>query len=193
MPKKPKKVLIFRNFLKNYLDRINSYLNTVRVDKNGSEACPFVIINSIVEVFDCEEEEKCKYRIVLPFSKEYDTSLTVLHVFPRWAGPCFSKCKRQRQCTDTHRHVALYNTGHYSSRRKDANVKWFNSINRHLTIISNITWKIKPDGFAKYIIYFKCAENKHVWWINCMTDNLKKGGLVFRAQKMRDKNVVKKA
>ncbi|ABN54222.1 MAG TPA: transcription elongation factor GreAB [Hungateiclostridium thermocellum] len=70
-----KESINFQEFFKNYLDRINSYLNTVRVDKNGSEACPFVIINSIVEVFDCEEEEKCKYRIVLPFSKEYDTSI----------------------------------------------------------------------------------------------------------------------
>jgi len=117
-----KEVLIFRNFLK-LPGSINSYLNTVRVDKNGSEACPFVIINSIVEVFDCEEEEKCKYRIVLPFSRNMILPLTVLHVFPAGQGPAFQKCKRQRQCTDTHRHVALYNTGHYSSRRKDANVK----------------------------------------------------------------------
>ncbi|WP_265446236.1 GreA/GreB family elongation factor [Acetivibrio straminisolvens] len=70
-----KESINFQEFFRDYLERINNYLDSVRVDKNGSNVCPFVIINSIVEVYDSEEEEKCQYRIVLPFSKQYDTSI----------------------------------------------------------------------------------------------------------------------
>ncbi|HOM01909.1 MAG TPA: GreA/GreB family elongation factor [Acetivibrio sp.] len=70
-----KESINFQEFFNNYLEQINNYLSTVCVDKNGSNVCPFVIIDSIVEVYDSEEEEKCRYRIVLPFSKQYDTSI----------------------------------------------------------------------------------------------------------------------
>lgn len=65
----------FQEFFRDYLDRINTYLSTATVGKDGANSCPFVIIDSVVEVFDSEEAEKYKYRIVLPFSKQYDASV----------------------------------------------------------------------------------------------------------------------
>jgi len=70
-----KESINFQEFFRDYLEQIKNYLSTATVDKNGSNSCPFVIIDSIVEVFDSEETEKYKYRIVLPFSKQYDASI----------------------------------------------------------------------------------------------------------------------
>jgi transcription elongation factor GreA len=65
----------FKAFFKDYVDYINGYLSTVKVGKGGMTTCPFVIIDSIVEVFDAEEMENCQYRIVLPFVKGTDAAI----------------------------------------------------------------------------------------------------------------------
>ncbi len=65
----------FKEFFKDYIDYINGYLGTVKGGKGGLTTCPFVIIDSIVEVFDTEEMENCRYRIVLPFVKETDSTI----------------------------------------------------------------------------------------------------------------------
>ncbi|NLP14807.1 MAG: GreA/GreB family elongation factor [Clostridium sp.] len=65
----------FKAFFKDYIDYINSYLDTVKVGKGGMTTCPFVIIDSVVDVFDTEEMENCQYHIVLPFVKGTDTAI----------------------------------------------------------------------------------------------------------------------
>ena len=65
----------FEGFFKEYLSTINSYLSTVSVGSGGKNNCPFVIIGSIVDVHDSDDNEDYQYRIVLPYKKQPDTSI----------------------------------------------------------------------------------------------------------------------
>jgi transcription elongation factor GreA len=65
----------FETFFKNYLTNINNYLGSVSVGIGDNCNCPFVIIGSIVDVHDSYDMEDYQYRIVLPYTKQKDTSI----------------------------------------------------------------------------------------------------------------------
>lgn len=65
----------FKAFFKEYLASLNNYLSTVSVGSKGKNSCPFVIIGSIVDVLDTDDMEEYKYRVVLPYVRQKDTSI----------------------------------------------------------------------------------------------------------------------
>lgn len=65
----------FEEFFNNYLDSIKGYLNSVNVGAGGKSKCPFVIIDSIVDVYDSDDMEDYQYRIVLPYSNQQDAGI----------------------------------------------------------------------------------------------------------------------
>jgi len=65
----------FNEFFKEYLDNIDNYLSTAKVGKGGSDACPFVIIGSTVDVHDFDYDEDLQYHIVLPYEKKQGTNI----------------------------------------------------------------------------------------------------------------------
>lgn len=58
----------FEAFFKAYLLALTTYLDSVAIGPEGKNECPFVIIGSIVEVFDHCENDSYRYHIVLPYS-----------------------------------------------------------------------------------------------------------------------------
>lgn len=63
------------DFFKEYTAAINTYLNTTKIDGDGDDGCPLVIIGSTVEVEDIDEEEIYQYRILFPYSKNTDAGV----------------------------------------------------------------------------------------------------------------------
>lgn len=63
------------DFFREYTGTISSYLDTVKAGTDNVNSCPFVVINSIVEVQDIEDMETYQYRIVLPYLKDKDMSI----------------------------------------------------------------------------------------------------------------------
>jgi len=64
-----------QEFFREYIDYINNYLGNIKAGTDDINSCPFVIINSIVEVQDMEDMETYQYRIVFPYSEEKDVSI----------------------------------------------------------------------------------------------------------------------
>ena len=64
-----------QEFFREYINFIYNYLDNLKAETDNSDSCPFVIINSIVEVQDMEDMETYQYRIVLPYSEEKDISI----------------------------------------------------------------------------------------------------------------------
>ncbi len=59
--------LEFELLIEDYISKINRYIKNVRKSKKIDTDCPFVIINSIVEVEDIYSKEVEKFKIVSPF------------------------------------------------------------------------------------------------------------------------------
>lgn len=70
-----KESMNFEAFFKEYLANLGSYLSVANVGTGGKRNCPFVIIGSIVDVHDSDDMEDYQYRIVLPYTKQQDTSI----------------------------------------------------------------------------------------------------------------------
>lgn len=65
----------FEAFFKEYLTNLNSYLSTASIGTGGNSSCLFVIIGSTVDVLDSDDVEDYQYRIVLPYTRQQDTSI----------------------------------------------------------------------------------------------------------------------
>ncbi len=65
----------FEEFFNDYLNSIKDYLSLVSIGSGGKNSCPFVIIGSIVDVYDSDDMEDYQYRIVLPYSNQQDSSI----------------------------------------------------------------------------------------------------------------------
>jgi len=57
----------FKQLIGTYINKIEGYISNVQIQKTASEVCPFVIIGSIVEIEDLNDEETEKIKIVSPF------------------------------------------------------------------------------------------------------------------------------
>lgn len=57
----------FNQLIGGYIKQIEGYISKAKVDKAGSDICPFVTIGSIVEVEDLTYQETEKLKIVSPF------------------------------------------------------------------------------------------------------------------------------
>lgn len=64
-----------KELFKNYMKTVSDYLADIKIAPGAADTCPFVIINSIVEVQDTEDMDTYKYRIVLPYSKNADIGI----------------------------------------------------------------------------------------------------------------------
>ncbi len=56
------------NFFREYVVTLKNYVKSPKVVKKDNKIHPIVIIGSVVEVEDMEDNETYRYRIVLPFS-----------------------------------------------------------------------------------------------------------------------------
>lgn len=57
----------FEKLIENYISHIEEYLKKIRKSKKADAECPFVTIDSIVEVENINSGEKEKFKIVSPF------------------------------------------------------------------------------------------------------------------------------
>ncbi|TYQ12827.1 UNVERIFIED_CONTAM: transcription elongation factor GreA [Acetivibrio alkalicellulosi] len=65
----------FEDFFKNYKSTIVNFLDNSTIDKNGITTCPFVLVDSIVDVYDLEDMESYSYNIVLPYKKQDESNV----------------------------------------------------------------------------------------------------------------------
>ncbi len=66
-PKPSKERIEFRELLDNYIKQIDYVIRNAGVREKADNSFPFVIINSVVEVEDLENQDICHFRIVPPF------------------------------------------------------------------------------------------------------------------------------
>ncbi|WIV11861.1 GreA/GreB family elongation factor [Proteiniborus sp. MB09-C3] len=59
--------LEFETLIANYISHIDKYVKKIKKTNKSSTDCPFVIIDSIVEVEDINSKEREKFKIVSPF------------------------------------------------------------------------------------------------------------------------------
>lgn len=64
----PSERIEFEIFIENYISYIEDHLKKIKKSKKTYTECPFVTIDSIVEVEDINSGEKEKFKIVSPFS-----------------------------------------------------------------------------------------------------------------------------
>lgn len=57
----------FEDLINNYVISLDKYIKTAKIADTSNKDCPFVTINSIVEVEDLQDNSVEKYQIISPF------------------------------------------------------------------------------------------------------------------------------
>lgn len=65
----------FQDFIEGYIKKVEERIYNTKVVENKKIICPFVIIGSIVEVENLENNENEKYHIVFPFENNSSTGI----------------------------------------------------------------------------------------------------------------------
>jgi transcription elongation factor GreA len=65
----------FQDFVEDYIKKVEQRIYSAKVVENNKEICPFVIIGSIVELENLEDQEIEKYHIVFPFENNSSTKI----------------------------------------------------------------------------------------------------------------------
>ncbi len=63
--------LDFENLIDNYVINIDKYIQTAKIADTPENDCPFVTINSIVEVQDLTDNSVEKFQIISPFLSDH--------------------------------------------------------------------------------------------------------------------------
>lgn len=87
----------FEESFKEYYEKVRNFINTAEIeDISIEDESPFVIIGSIVEVEDMEDNETHRYRIVLPYEKTTDKNMDCASCISPLGKALLLKTPRQR-------------------------------------------------------------------------------------------------
>jgi len=65
----------FKNFISDYISSVRDIIDNATIDDCIEIKCPFVVIGSVVEVEDLDDNYTCKYLITLPFTRHEEVKI----------------------------------------------------------------------------------------------------------------------